>query len=225
MNTLWTTLTRTTFTGVIAVSLIACTLQPETTTVAPSTVSNVSAAEIPAGAVRYVIASGSEASYTVSEVLAGNTLPNDAVGTTDAVTGAIALDTSGKVVAAASTITVNLTGLTSDSSMRDGFIQRSTLETGTYPNATFAINEISGLPASIPTSGDYTVAINGNLTLHGVTRPATWNGTVTFKDGGVTGTASTIVKLTDFGMTEPSVARVLSIEDNITLTIDLTAKA
>ena len=226
VNTIRTAAARASVIGFIALSLAACTLQPASTTTAPSTIANISAVEIPSGAVRYTLVSnGSEASYTVSEVLAGNTLPNDAVGTTKSVTGAIALDSTGKVVTGASAITVNLSTLASDSTMRDGIIKQSTLETSTYPNATFAINEISGLPSSIPTSGTYTVAVNGNLTIHSVTRPTTWNGTVTFKVGAVTGTVETVIKLTDYGMKEPSVARVLSIEDDVTLSIDLSARA
>ena len=35
-----------------------------------------------------------------------------------------------------------------------------------------------------------------------------------------TGTASTVIKLTDYGMTPPRVPVVLSIEENITLELD-----
>ena len=84
---------------------------------------------------------------------------------------------------------------------------------------------MSGLPATVPTSGTYDVQLTGDLTLHGVTRLATWTGTATFADNTVTGSLTTSIQLIDFGMTSPSVPMVLSIEPNITLAIDFTGTA
>ena len=55
------------------------------------------------------------------------------------------------------------------------------------------------------------------LTIHGVTRPATWGVTAVAQDGGFTGLATTRVRFEDFGMTQPRVAIVLSVEDDIGL--------
>ena len=48
----------------------------------------------------------------------------------------------------------------------------------------------------------------GDLTVHGVTQPTTWQATATFAEGEVTGTATTTVLMTDFGMTPPKVGSV-----------------
>lgn len=69
----------------------------------PKTVvaSDSSAATIsqPGEALRLVLsAAGSAARYRVRERLVGHDLPNDAVGETKALTGAIAFDSSGKVI-------------------------------------------------------------------------------------------------------------------------------
>ncbi|HEX6991131.1 MAG TPA: hypothetical protein VF151_04570, partial [Gemmatimonadales bacterium] len=71
-------------------------------------------AAIPAAGptIRFEVAStGNEVRYRVTEQLAGFDLPNDAVGKTGAVTGAVVLDSAGRVVAADSRITATVSGL------------------------------------------------------------------------------------------------------------------
>jgi polyisoprenoid-binding protein YceI len=60
----------------------------------------------------------------------------------------------------------------------------------------------------------------GDLTIHGVTRPSTWQVTATANHGEFTGTAATRVKFEDFGMTQPRLAIVLSVQDDIGLEYD-----
>jgi polyisoprenoid-binding protein YceI len=202
----------------------ATTTAPAATT-APATVAAAAtkpaATPAPAGAVGGVrltiVADGSEARYKAREVLAGQTLPNDAIGVTNGVAGAIALSPTGTVMKDQSKITVDLRNLKSDQSMRDGFLQRSTLNTDQYPNAVFVPSEVKGLPSPLPTSGEATFQILGDLTLRDVTRPATWEVTATFSPEGVTGLATTAFMLADYSIPKPSVPRVASIEDKITL--------
>jgi len=107
--------------------------------------------------------------------------------------------------------------LDSDRERRDGYIKRRTLETDRFPTAALAIDSLPGLPWPLPAAGTLTFEIAGALTIHGVTRPATWQVTAEAKDGGFTGLAATRVKFEDFGMTQPRVAVVLSVEDDIGL--------
>src|SRR5262245_47988755 len=72
---------------------------------------------------RMEITQGTKARYRVTEQLIGISFPSDAVGTTEAVTGAIVVNPDGSI-AAGSKLTVDLKTLTSDQSMRDGYIQR-----------------------------------------------------------------------------------------------------
>jgi polyisoprenoid-binding protein YceI len=165
-------------------------------------------------------AEGNEARYVVTEQLAGFSFPSDAVGVTSAISGALVLTADGKVVSEESKFVVDLTTLTSDSGMRDNFIQRNTLETNRFPTAEFVPTEAAGLPSPLPASGEVTFQLSGELTIHGVTRPATWEVTAQVVGQELVGRASTRFTFGDFGMTIPQVARVLSIEDNIRLEYD-----
>jgi len=171
----------------------------------------------PAVRIRLVPApDGNEARFRVKEQLAMLTMPNVAVGVTSRITGALVLD-GGKVVPAESRFSVALDSLKSDRDRRDGYIKHRTLETDRFPTADLAVTALPGLPWPLPDSGTMTFQIVGDLTIHGVTRPSTWQVTAEAKDGGFTGTASTRVKFEDFGMTQPRVAIVLSVEDDIGL--------
>jgi polyisoprenoid-binding protein YceI len=167
-----------------------------------------------------LVAGGSEARYRAQETLSGRGF-NEAVGRTSGVQGAIVLGGDGSVVADQSKISVEMTTLTSDSSTRDNFIKRNTLQTSQYPTAELTITSVPGLPMPLPTSGTVSFQLVGDLTVHGVTRPTTWDATATFADTEVTGTATTTVLISDFGMEPPKAGPVLSIEDSIKLELDV----
>jgi len=171
-----------------------------------------------AGQVRFELAgSGNEARYRVKEQLAGVDLPGEAVGATSAITGAVVLSSRGAVVPGASSFTVDITGLKSDSTRRDGYIQRNTLQTAQYPKVELAIKEVRGLTYPLPASGELKFELIGDLTVHGVTKPSTWQVTAVPRDGGLAGTATTSFAFGDFGLTKPRVMSVLSVDDTIRL--------
>jgi polyisoprenoid-binding protein YceI len=178
---------------------------------------------VPAGGVGFtIVPAESEARFAARELLAANTVQNDAIGKTKDVMGSIVLDSEGKVVPG-SKIVVNIQTLQSDRDQRDGFIKQSVLQTRQFPTAEFAPTEIQGLAWPAPTSGEATFKVLGDLTVHGVTKPATWDVTATFGAQDISGSASTVVTLPDFGMTKPRVPVVAEIEDNIKLEIDFKA--
>ena len=171
-----------------------------------------------AGQVRFELApAGNEARYRVKEQLAGVNLPGEAVGATSAITGVVVLTRTGAVVPGTSSFVVDITGLKSDSARRDGFIQRSTLQTAQFPKVELAIKELRGLTYPLPASGELKFELVGDLTVHGVTKPSTWQVTGTPKDGGVAGTATTSFGFDEFGLTKPKVMSVLSVDDTIRL--------
>lgn len=165
---------------------------------------------------------GNEARYRVREQLAGIDFPNDAVGSTSALSGEIVLDAAGAVIPARSTITVDLRTLKSDKDRRDGYLQRRTLETEQYPHAVLQVTGMQGLPVPLPTTGRLSFSLLGNLTIRGTTRPTTWAVTATATPTGYTGTATTTFTFAEMGLTKPRVASVLSVEDAITLEYDFT---
>ena len=164
----------------------------------------------------------STARYLINERLANVASPVDAIGETMDVTGAIVLDADGNVVSPDSQIVVGLAGLTSDSSRRDGYVSRRTLETAQFPNATFVVKAMQGLPWPLPTSGEVTVQMVGDLTVKDQTREVTWETVIQAGASESTGTAKTVITFDQFAMEKPSVAIVLSVVDEIRLELDFT---
>jgi polyisoprenoid-binding protein YceI len=161
-----------------------------------------------------------EARYRVREQLFGVDFPNDAVGVTSNIAGAIAFDAKGNVVTDQSKIVVNVTGLKSDKERRDGFVQRNTLETAQHPTVTLVPTSVKGVRLPLPKTGTVAFELTGDLTVRGVTRPTTWKGEAKFENGKVSGSAATTFTFTDFGITKPKVRSVLSVEDDIKLEYD-----
>ena len=160
---------------------------------------------------------GNEVRYRVREQLVGLDLPNDAVGATSDVTGGIAFDAKGDLVPASSRFVVNVATLESDKDRRDGYVRGRILEASEYPTVTLAPTSIKGLALPLPTSGSRAFQIAGDLTVHGVTKPTTWQVEAAFNGGRVTGTATTTFPFSEFGLTQPRVPVVLSVADTIKL--------
>ena len=96
---------------------------------------------------RFVLApAGNEARYRVREQFVGVNLPNDAVGATSDITGALVLDETGQVVPGPSRFVVDIRGLESDSANRDRVIQGRVLETDRFPTVDVAVTALRGLP-------------------------------------------------------------------------------
>jgi polyisoprenoid-binding protein YceI len=167
-----------------------------------------------------VIPDSSSASYRVQEQLAGIGFPNDAVGSTPAVSGTLALNTDGTVNVAQSKLTIDLRMLKSDQDMRDGYIQKRTLETDKFPVADFVPKSVKGLANPLPNAGQTGFQLTGDMTIHGTTSEVTWNGIATFgRDGTVAGRANTSFTFAAFGLTKPTLARILSVDDKIQLEV------
>lgn len=174
------------------------------------------------GQLRYsVVAERSEARYRVREQLAGLSFPNDAVGTTNAIEGSIALDAQGRLLTSDSRFTVDLRMLRSDEARRDNYIRRNTLETDRYSTAVFIPTEVRGLRLPLPQTGTASYELVGDLTVRDVTRRITWEATATINGQDVSVRARTAFRFADFGLRIPRVAVVLSVEDNIRLETDL----
>jgi len=172
-------------------------------------------------AVRYVTApTGNAARYRIREQLVGLDLPNDAVGETSAVTGAIAADAKGNIIAGSSIFTVDVTGLKSDKDRRDNFVRRRVLETEQHPSVTFVPKSVRGVSLPLPTSGQRSFELVGDMTVRGTTRPTVWKVDATFHPDRMTGAASTSFTFDDFGITQPRVPVVLSVDETIKLELD-----
>lgn len=176
-------------------------------------------ASVPAGGAGIAISTGTKARYLVKEQLAGRSLPNDAIGETPDVSGAIIFGPDG-AVQPGSSITVKTTTLKSDESRRDNYLRTNSLETARYPEVKIVPTGVEGLPWPLPVSGQVNFKLTGDLTVHGQTKPVTWEVTALLDADKATGTAKTRFKFGDFGMGVPRVFVVLSVEDDIRLELD-----
>jgi polyisoprenoid-binding protein YceI len=168
-----------------------------------------------------VVAERSEAGYRVREQLAGLSFPNDAVGTTGAIEGGLALEAQGRVLSGDSRVAVDLRTLRSDEARRDNYLRRNTLETDRFPHAVFVPTEVRDLPVPLPQTGTVSFELVGDLALRDVTRRVTWEVTATILGQDLSVQARTAFRFADFGLRIPRVASVLSVEDNIRLEMGL----
>jgi polyisoprenoid-binding protein YceI len=161
--------------------------------------------------------SGTWVGFRVDEVLAQGIGGTTAVGRTPDVSGS--LDLSGTTIESA-TIEADLTTIESDRSRRDGAIQRS-LETSTYPTATFVLTAPLDLGA-LPEEGQtISVTASGDLTIHGVTKEVEFPLQAQLVGDTVAVVGSLDVVFSDFGVDMPSAPIVVSVEDQGTLEIQL----
>jgi polyisoprenoid-binding protein YceI len=162
--------------------------------------------------------------YRARETFANQPGLVEAVGSTKQVNGAVVITNDGAIVPDQSKIIVDLSTLASDRGQRDNFIKQNTLQTAQYPNAELVLREATDLLKPLPTTGADSFQLLGDLTVRGVTRPVQWDVQADFSPEAVTGTATTLVRITDFGMQTPRAGQVLSVEDEIRLELDFTAK-
>jgi polyisoprenoid-binding protein YceI len=153
-------------------------------------------------------ATGTFVGFRIQEELAsvGSTT---AVGRTGDVTGSMEID--GTTVTAAS-FEIDLTTLTTNESRRDDKVQEA-LETEVHPTATFTLTEPIELGAAAADGDPVTTTAVGELTVHGVTRPAEFAIEAQLTGGTAVVVGSTEVVFSDFGVEVPSAPVVLSVED------------
>lgn len=185
--------------------------------------STAASAQAPVPTVRFLVSGDSNAArYRVRERLAGHELDNDAIGQTPKVSGGIVLDQFGKILAAQSGFTADVSLLTSDQKRRDTYVRNRLLVTDTFPTTRFVATEAKGLPSPLPTSGGFQFVLLGDLTVKNVTRPTTWAVTAAATGDRIRGKAITRFTFADFQLTQPKVSVLLSLADTITLEYDFT---
>jgi len=170
----------------------------------------------------YAIASEeSEARYRVQEELA-SIGAIEAIGATKAIVGNLYLGAEGQA-RACSRFDLDLRTLRSDDARRDNYLYSNTLETGSYPLATFVLSEVQGLDGPLTEEGK-TFRLIGDLTLHGVTKLVVWEVTASRKGDTLVGKAATVFEMPQFAITPPKVGPVVSLDETVKLEVDLVLK-
>jgi polyisoprenoid-binding protein YceI len=161
-------------------------------------------------------ATGTFVGFRIQEELAsiGSTT---AVGRTGDVTGTIEIE--GTTLTAAE-FDIGLASITTNESRRDSRVQEA-LETDQFPTATFTLTAPVDLGADPASGEDISVTATGDFTLHGVTRQVEVPLQARLVGETVVVVGSFDVSFADYGVSVPSAAIVLSVEDHGTLELQL----
>lgn len=163
------------------------------------------------------VCSSSFVGFRIDEVLTGIG-DKTVVGRTPGVEGTVEI--SGTSITSTD-ITVDMTGLITDSGARNSAIRNQAIETSAFPTATFSLTEAIDL-GSVPGDGEQ-VSVNatGDLTVHGVTRSVTIPLTAELQSGVVVIFGQLELSLPDYDIDAPSAPVVASVEDTAILELQL----
>jgi polyisoprenoid-binding protein YceI len=193
--------------------------------VVPITTMNTNDASVVAatGSTLYAIESGaSEATFTIDEVLRGS--PKTVVGTTDQVSGQIAFDPTDPTSLQVGTILIDARTLQTDDSSRTRVLNNEILSTDQYEYISLTPTSLSGLPSNITVDQPFTFQLTGDLTIRDTTQPVTFDVTATLgDDGDLTGTATSTIQYSDWGISIPNVPFVASVGNQVVLGLDFNA--
>lgn len=191
------------------VSPLATAAAAGTAVASATAMATAAASTDPAGAYQVVKGDTTFAGYRIKEELRAIG-SNTAVGRSPDVTGSLTFD--GKAITVTE-VTVSLTGLKSDDSRRDNFMQRSGLQTQQFPTAKFVLVQPVAI-ASLPAEGQKVkFDATGDFTLHGVTKRVTIPLEGARQAGTVVVAGSLEIVLADYQIQKPAAPSVLSIED------------
>lgn len=186
------------------------------------------------GARRFVVVPAeSSAAYIVSEEFFAGALAKlgieaglkEVTGSTNEVAGELQLkldDPQNALVMGE--FTVNLPSLKTDQSRRDGWIRDNALQSNKFPVAKFVAKSINNAPASYTEGAEVTFQLLGDLTVRDITQPVTFDVKATLTGDTIQGVATTGMKISNFGFDPPNFANTLTVADDFTIRVELTAK-
>ena len=121
-------------------------------------------------------------------------------------------------------ISANLRTLQSDEPARDQTLQEEWLESERYPIAVFVTQEVRDFPSGARPGEPIRFQLAGDLTIWEVTRPVIWDVAANLSVDCLTGKAATRLRLTDFSVPPPYLPGVLTVMDEVSVTLDFTFK-
>ena len=164
-----------------------------------------------------------EAAYFAGEQLARLGVPSTAKGTTVDVSGQFSLGAEGLDPAVPATIRVGLATLTSDEGRRDNRV-REALQVSQHPTATFTAERIEGW-SGIADGESVVATLVGTLELRGVQRQVSWELEAVRQGNVISALATTSFLYEDFGIPLLNIGGVVSVEEDVTLQVQLIAEA
>ena len=241
------TITRMTLLLLLLSLLAACSGAPAAPTAAPEPTPTEAQAEAPAadaapaassapvaGQRTFVIVpSESKASYLVDEEFFAGALAKlgiaaglaDVIGSTQEIEGRLTLNLDDlSAPLGENTFTVKMNTFTTDQNDRDKWIRENGPRFNDYPLATFTATGVEGAPATYNEGEEVSFKLSGDLTIREITQPATFDVTARLSGGTLTGTATTRLKMSDFGIEPPNFANTLTVTDEFGIEVEITAK-
>ncbi|HZQ11053.1 MAG TPA: YceI family protein [Anaerolineae bacterium] len=176
--------------------------------------------DIPDGQVYTFVVDPSQTTveYAVNEVLFGN--KQITRGSTNSVQGQFQVSLqNGKPTINMSQLQVDLRTLKSDNGMRDEAIRRQWLESNKYPMAVFVAKEVQGFPTDAVQGQSYSFKVIGDMTIRNITKPVTFDITVSVNGTTLTGEGTTQIYMKDFGFDPPEILGRFTVSDPATITI------
>lgn len=165
---------------------------------------------VPAAARDAVVAldpAGSQVNFTLGDVL------HTVHGTFKLKRGIIRFDaTTGH---AGGLIVVDATSGNSGSGARDHKMHKDVLESASYPEVTFAPEQVQG---QVLPQGDFKIQVLGSFTLHGVSRPLTLTIQVHLMEGHLVGDTQFSIPYQNWGVKNPSTL-FLRVSDTVEISI------
>jgi len=178
-------------------------------TAAPGSADGVWVVDTSIGTADYPFDDRTYVGYRVTEELA-SIGTNTVVGRTPGVSGRLEIAGTRMVMV---DILADFTRLESDSSARDSALRTQSIETDTFPEATFELTEPIEL-GEVPANGEtITVDAVGELTLRGVTNPITVPLEATLVGDTIVVVGRASVAFADFDIATPTAALVVSVDD------------
>ena len=113
---------------------------------------------------------------------------------------------------------------TSDSDRRNNALRNRFLESAHFPEVTFNVTHIDGLPASYQEGEEISLQITGDLTIRDITKPVTFEALVKLEGDTLSGEATTTILMSDFGFGPISIAGILNTEDEVKVTLNFVAR-
>ncbi|WP_431280393.1 YceI family protein [Leifsonia poae] len=151
----------------------------------------------------WTVGADSFAGYRVKEVLNG--VDVTVTGRTSKVTGTLTV--KGLTLTQAK-VTVDVASIATDESARDAYFRSTALQTDKYPQATFELTSPVTATGTPKPGEAQTLQAQGDLTLHGVTKPVTLELQVGLNGNSGQLSGSIPITFADFGVDAPSLGFV-----------------
>jgi polyisoprenoid-binding protein YceI len=172
-----------------------------------------------------IVPGESQVSYEVNvSLLNENNRIEITTGITNDVTGEVIVDRENPQNSIVRFVNIETPRLESSNEDFDNVVHDQYLESTDFPFITFIPREIQGLPTIYEEGQPFSFEIIGDLTIHQVTNPVTFDATVQLQDNSLTGEAVATVLMSDYDIGPILIEGLLESEDEVKLMIEFVAR-